>query len=360
MPPARARTAVSLKDIAQAADVSVSAVSLALRNFPAVSEAERTRIQGIATRLGYRPNPHVAQLMAQLRSSHAYRKPSRLALVIPGYPKGPDRKINLMIEGARKRADAYGYAIEEFWPLEAPTMNFARLRDVLQSRGIRGLLLGPMRRGDAHLDFDVSGFSAVAMGYSMCRPAVHRAVPHHFKMMRGLLQEVLRLGFKRIGLVLWERMETGFNHLLSAAYFQMQHQLAREHRLEILHASSDDAEVGISVGELERWVERERPELILGPATILKMLKTLGHEVPGEVSFVSLDLGDAPHDIAGLIGRYDLVGAAAVDLLVNQLNLNLVGVPDEPKVVMVDSSWQMGSTVVAPATAKPRRKAHRR
>ena len=44
---------VSMKEIAQEAGVSVSAVSLALRNSPKVSEKRRLEIEQIAERMGY-------------------------------------------------------------------------------------------------------------------------------------------------------------------------------------------------------------------------------------------------------------------------------------------------------------------
>lgn len=58
------QNAVRMRNVApRKAGVSVSAVSLALRNQPRVSEAERERIQAIVPRLGYRRDPEVARLM---------------------------------------------------------------------------------------------------------------------------------------------------------------------------------------------------------------------------------------------------------------------------------------------------------
>lgn len=339
---------VSLKHIAARAGVSVSTVSLALRNRPKVSEKERVRISRIARQLGYRPDANIARLMVTLRAAHPYRKASRLAFVVPGYPRGTDRKIEQMLVGARTRAAEYGYAIDEFWPKSPPGVSSCRLREILLTRGIEGILIGPMARGDDLWDFDFTDFCATALGYSLRTPNLHRAVPHHFKMMCGLLDELFIRGFRRLGLVLWERMEAGFNHLLSAAYFQMQQRLSRADRLEVLYADTALSRMALSPGAFERWLERESPDLVLGPGDVHSMLLGLGYRVPEDVSFASLDLGDAPYEAAGLHGRYDLVGAAATDLVVSQLNLNLRGVPREPKIVMVDSSWSLGPTVGQP------------
>ncbi len=348
------RARVGLREVAAKAGVSVSAVSLALRNRPGVSDAERKRIQRIATKLGYRPDPKLTELMAHLRQASPRSEFASLALVVPGFPKQDDHKLDLMIGGARARAVEYGFRLEDFWPKSPPAMSLARLREVLRARGIEGVLIGPMLRGDDELEMDLSDFSVAALGYSMAKPDVHRAVPHHYRMMREMLEELLARGFRRIGLVLWERMETGFNHLLSAAYFQAQHRLLQRDRLDVLYLTESPDSVPAEM--LATWLARQSPEVLLAPGPVAGSLKKLGVEAPRDLGFVNLDLGDPPHDAAGLVAGYDLVGAAAVDLLVSQINLNQRGVPARPKISMVHSTWRPGNTLGQPrGSGKPRR-----
>jgi LacI family transcriptional regulator len=258
-----------------------------------------------------------------------------------------------MSAGARARAADYGYDLAEFWPQDPPGLPLPRLRQILRSRGIDGVLVGPMRRGDDELDFDFTDFSVVALGYSMARPEVHRAVPHHYRMMREMLDELLLRGFRRIGLVLWERMETGFNHLLSAAYFQMQHRLARRDCLDILHIhESPDT---VPEHRLGKWLTKETPEVVLAPGAVYATLQRLGTHIPRDLSFINLDLGDPPHHAAGLLAGYDLVGASAMDLLASQLSLDQRGIPAEPKTLMVRSTWRNGPTLGSPRGAGPYR-----
>jgi hypothetical protein len=58
---------ISLVALARAAGLSKATVSRALRNDPRQSGATRTRVQGLARRLGYRPHPMVTALMTQIR-----------------------------------------------------------------------------------------------------------------------------------------------------------------------------------------------------------------------------------------------------------------------------------------------------
>jgi LacI family transcriptional regulator len=62
-----------MEDIAHAAGVSRSTVSRALRNDPRLKSDTCERVQKMASELGYRPNPFVATLMADLQRK---RRPS--------------------------------------------------------------------------------------------------------------------------------------------------------------------------------------------------------------------------------------------------------------------------------------------
>ena len=62
---------VSQREIAAAAGVSVSAVSLALRNHPKVSPQVRARIHAIAKRMGISPKRAEKLIGAALKRVHA-------------------------------------------------------------------------------------------------------------------------------------------------------------------------------------------------------------------------------------------------------------------------------------------------
>jgi LacI family transcriptional regulator len=70
-----------MSDLAAAAGVSKMTVSLALRGHQKISPATRKRIQELAEKMGYRPNPLVQTLMANLRSTRPARYHSTIAWV---------------------------------------------------------------------------------------------------------------------------------------------------------------------------------------------------------------------------------------------------------------------------------------
>jgi LacI family transcriptional regulator, galactose operon repressor len=337
---------LSHKDIASHAGVSRTTVSYALNNSPKISAPVRQRIQAVARRLGYRPDPQVAKLMTYLRTTRSTRTLRKIAFFIPGYPESmlaTDRRIQQMVQGVSEGARQHGFGVELIWLTGVPGMTVARIRRILRARGVDGVIVGSMARGDDRLDFDFTAFSCAAIGYSMRTPNIHRAAPHHFRLMRDMLAEVSRREFQRIGVILSRRLEDGSNNLLSAAVYQMQASLPPHRRLPV------HVEDFPSLPVVAHFIKKYRPDILIGHGGTYAQLIKLGLKVPEEISFVSIDLGDPPYDAAGFDGRYDVVAMTAVDLVATQFTLNLTGIPAEPKVVMVPSEWRPGWTLGTPA-----------
>src|ERR1043166_7237444 len=172
-------TRPTLQTIAIAAKVSRMTVSRALRNDPVIPSRTRKRIQRIARRIGYQPDPLVSTLMSHLRSRRAGKQVSTIAHVSMTSTRGDWRNwhpYRQVIEGATQRGNELGYTLEEFW-LKEPGMTARRMNDVLKTRGIRGLLVGPVPRQIGHVSLDWSRFAAVVLGYSVWQPSLHRTAP---------------------------------------------------------------------------------------------------------------------------------------------------------------------------------------
>jgi hypothetical protein len=100
-----------MRDVAHAANVSVSTVSKALRNDPTIPEGRCRSIQEMAERLGYRPHPMVAVLMAQMHHHRRRSDPHHLAWL--DFWAGAKRKRETVnsdhiLNGARIRAGELG------------------------------------------------------------------------------------------------------------------------------------------------------------------------------------------------------------------------------------------------------------
>ena len=83
---------VTLDEVARAAKVAKATVSYALRQHPKIPAATRDRILRIATDLGYRPNPRVSSLMAQVRQGDSLARGERIAFVWMHTPRTVARR----------------------------------------------------------------------------------------------------------------------------------------------------------------------------------------------------------------------------------------------------------------------------
>jgi LacI family transcriptional regulator len=136
---------VSMREIAQAAGVSVSAVSLALKNSTKISAARRETIVALAERMGYRRDPRLTELMEHLRTARPHRSNSTIAMLIPELTREQLKDYPPMqglIEGVREIAALAGFNVTLFF-LSDPGIGTRRIRSILLARNIKGVVIAP-------------------------------------------------------------------------------------------------------------------------------------------------------------------------------------------------------------------------
>jgi len=151
---------VTLKDIAAKVGVTKTAVSLALRDSPGVSQTMRETIQRAAGEMGYVADPILQRLAAYRRTGETARFQSVIAWLNHwGQPERLRRyhEFEQYWRGARVAATRLGYRLEEFiWPAEGPAK---RAEEELLKRGVLGLLIPPHKPEVNWGDFDWNKFS---------------------------------------------------------------------------------------------------------------------------------------------------------------------------------------------------------
>jgi LacI family transcriptional regulator len=71
----------------------------------------------------------------------------------------------------------------------------------------------------------------------------------------------------------------------------------------------------------------------------------MNYNVPKDLGIVMLDYSNSYGSCAGVDQHHEILGAAAVDLVVGQLYRNETGVPSHPKYVTIEGSWIKGATL---------------
>ena len=340
---------ISQREIARRAGVSLSAVSLALRDSPKVSKETIERVKAIARETGYTKDPRVTELMAHLRTARSNRKSSTLAVLVPEIKKREFRQyfpIRMVLEGLEAYAAELGFNLDLFL-LEELRAGPERLREVLLSRGIKGMIVMPFRSGVGRIDFDFSGFCAATAGYSIIDPMLDRACPSYLQMMDELLEYHYKQGYYRPGLVMnYTKGGIGYK-LFSSSYLFYQTMLPEEERIPILQKKM------ISDEGLKNWIETYRPDSVISAGSVYERLLKIGYRIPQDFGFASIDLSEHPQDACGVNHRYRLIGAETVSLVTTALNLNRTGVPQNPRVILVNSHRKPGFSLPKKGKANP-------
>jgi LacI family transcriptional regulator len=332
----------TLQTVAAAAGVSRMTVSLALRNHPSLPRTTRERLQAIARQLGYRPNPLISALMRQVRGRHPVSYTTTLAYLTTfatrdGWRRRPLQQRFLL--GVTRRAEQLGYRVEQFW-LREPGMTARRMNRILEARGIHGIIVAPLPRSRGHLSLDWARFAAATIGYSLWRPSLHRAVNHQTHSIALAVRQLRRRGYRRLALALSAEVDARADHHWVAGFLAQRQHYGADRAWPLLVARE------WTERQFARWFRAQQPDVVLSTDLhVLHWLQRLGQNISAETGFAYLEWTDEARGCAGIRQHAQRVGAAAVDLVVEQLEHNERGVPPHPKVVLIEGEWIDGPTV---------------
>jgi len=95
---------------------------------------------------------------------------------------------------------------------------------------------------------------------------------------------------------------------------------------------------------LSGWIKTARPDVVIdGGQLAFDWLK--GMSLPQDLGYTTMSWQPDKPERAGIDQQTDVLGAAAVDLLVEQLHHNEPRSAPAPKMVMTEGLWREGSTV---------------
>jgi len=331
---------ITIRELAVLAGCSHVTVSLALRSHPRIPKATREKICNLAHKHGYVRDPLVSSLMNKLRTSRRKRSTEKIAYLSWG--EKPDASLPQPAStwlGARERAAELGYEMEEFWAA-GPDFKAKHLSRILHTRGIRGVLLAALSRPVGHVSLNWSQFAAVALGYTVVKPDLHRVIHSHFQGMTLAFRNLRHSGYRRIGFVGLQEQLQGSNQGWLAAYLLGSYKLPENDRLPPLFFSQWNRL------ELKRWIHQYRPDAVISNAdTVLDLMREAGYLVPRKIGFASLDRMKAASPYAGVDQMRRQMGSAGADLLVSLLESHQYGLPKYPKILHFDGVWHNGPTI---------------
>jgi DNA-binding LacI/PurR family transcriptional regulator len=332
---------VTMADVAHALNVHPSTVSLALKKDLRIPEATQQRVRQVANDMGYRPNPYISALIAQRRKQSPDTATATLAFITEFETRDgwqESRNYQHLRHFLAKHADNRGYKIEDFW-LHEPGLSPRRLKQIFETRNIRGAIICPLSGNNDTLEFDFSGMAAVAIGYSLRIPALNRVVIDYFGLVQIAIDALKAHGHSRFGFVTNTHMDHRVQNLSKAAYLA-KWQEDPEDLLYPLVAPHLDPEI------FSQWFFDTKPKTILAAsrdifAFIKQWAQDTSIHIPNDLSLVCLDkqAGDTE---CGVVQHLEKEASATIELLTDRLEHANLGIPDFTQVIQVSGIWEPG------------------
>lgn len=335
---------VTLKDIARHANLSVAAVSMALRNHASLPQSTIQRIKKIAAELGYRPDPALCALAAHRCRVRPSRSISVIALISnwstrEGWLDVPGMRE--LFDAAKAHADSLGFDLQHFWAREHGGFS-RRLSDVLNARGIKSVVLAPAETMETTENMDWDQFSVV----SLEPPPLDLAVPHvginHYANVVRCWRELTQRGFSRVGFVTTpDRFDHGDGQSIAAHTFTQSRTAHPFNQIPVLTLETGDEEKQVAA-----WLKQYRPEAVIGcTPRFMRAARKLGVNLPSDVNYVSLNVDQEEPGTSGIVSNFSMVGEAAIDALNQLLQRGVTGRQQSAVGTHIEGIWREGNTL---------------
>ena len=339
---------VTMKTIAAQAGVTQATVSMSLSNNPRIPAVTRERIQAIARKLNYHPNPYVSTLMRIRRQGKPLKDKPALALVCAqrtadGWRNHPAPTIRQMREGAFERATLRGYRAQEFW-LHRDDMSNDRFSEMLHARGIQGLLLSPLAEGDPTPALHWEYFASVCLSVPLPSLTITTVCNDHYFSSLHAVRECHRRGYRRPGLVLRQAHQNRFQGRWEAGFL-----IARQLLPDLTATAPLYVDAWENEALIVRWLKREKPDVIITPASepLPAILARAGYRIPGDIGLALLACPQLGDPFSGVYQNGHMIGALAVDTLISLVERHERGLPAQATTLMVEGQWNEGRTLRA-------------
>ena len=346
---------ISLRDLARCLELSPTTVSEALRGVPRVHPATRERVERAADELGYRRNSLVGAMMSELRRAKADSFRGTLAVLDLDGPgrrsEGGDRYHAEVVAGAKRRAEELGFKVDTVGA-KAAGLPRARLRKVLDARGVRGVMFLPMAKPDL-ADVDLGGLAGLYADYMTEEPALHAICPDHYRAIFLTLKQLSNLGYRRAAFVLQDMHDVRLLYRWEAGYDAFRkHATGGASAMRCLPAYIVPY-VSSKVMDEARfvaWFKKTDCDVVITHMPQIKaLMEKAGARVPETHGFCCLNVINCDFASAGLDLRPELLGERGAELLIAQVLRNEGGVPSRPLTTTMPVDWVDGPTLRAQA-----------
>lgn len=335
---------VSMAAIAKAAGVHQTTVSLAIRNHPSVAELTRIKILQAAADLGYARDPMLDALIEHRRNCARHRKnPLNIAYVTDHATATkalPGNFIAARLAGAQEIAPQRGMIVEKF-TLGENGLSAKRLDGILLHRGISAMIIAGLSPETAQLEMNVGRMSVVKIESLHLRIKCDTITTDHRYATRLAVQNLRKLGYRRIGLAVAKEFESQQQERQTTGYIIENTAIPSEDRIPIFSFDGTTGSLGLK--GISNWVKNFQVEAVISNwLSIPSVLRSEGILVPEDVAFAALDLYSIESPLAGICQMHKTVGRLSLEKIDIMVQSNLTGLIDYPSITYVPGCWVDG------------------
>lgn len=333
----------TIRDVASAANVSISTASMALRGLSHVSKDTRARILKVARKLNYR-----CDLLYSIIASRRSLRQRKETLTIGAL-------LDFRIPSAIATRDALKAAVQAiggtFIFFDVPANDpIDRPLEILRARGCSGIILRIPCNAQRSNFTSFDGLAVVCIDeldqqYSWPFDLIRRA---HGYDVRTAWRRLYSAGYRRIGAAIYKHSPTVSDDLdRLGAVLALQNEFhPRKERIEPLWTTDHD------MLTQQNWILREKPDAILAfSSSTLWCTHDLGISVPQDLGVVvlhvlsdTIKVRNTIYRPTGFFWNDNIVAKATINILLDKLRREELGPSSHPLLHLLPATWRNGNT----------------
>lgn len=152
------------------------------------------------------------------------------------------------------------------------------------------------------------------------------------------VEKLTEYGYKRIGLAIPRGVDERSTGMFSGGYWSATHALGNQ----VINPFAGFGRPS-SFADFGDWLTKENPDAVIGLVELIPgWVRGQGYRIPEDVAYLNLDWRPEHTAYAGIDQQAKRIGMTAVDLVTAQLFRNEHGLPEHPKLSLVESLWRDG------------------
>jgi LacI family transcriptional regulator len=337
----------TLRDVADAAGVHVSTVSLAMGGSPKLARATGERLRRLAAEMGYRPNP-VFLALTRRRLAGAQARPPLIVFLTNRPSLEEFHRVPHMpgfLAGAQEQAARMGFACELALTGAATSRSAAPWYARSDLQGVILAAFLPLWPG---VSVDLSAVAVAKIDSPYLYPAAPRISYDLNQIVGTAWQHLHARGYRRIGLAIGQFDEDSSDQLYRSAFLVHQHLLGHRPIPPLQFTAFEP--VARSAERVRTWARRHRLDAVISNwGNLVALVRRAGFAVPRELACVGLCLPSPDPAISGLVMDHAAVGRKAVETVALLIRSPLVRTADR-SITLVPGIWHDGASLAAHAT----------